>query len=47
MNNKAEVMARAKDFGGYVTRMSYNNETWDAPTFRACSEMVCDYGEKG
>lgn len=44
-NNKAQALAYARQHGGYVTRMDYasGRGTWDAPTFRGCSELVADF----
>ena len=46
-NNKRQALAYARKHRGYVTRMAYasGNGAWDAPTFRACSDLLADFSE--
>ena len=50
MERNGRFVARAaRNVGGYVTRMpvSSSSGSWDAPTFRACSELYADYRKGG
>ena len=49
--NRKHAVSMAKECGGngYVTRMMLpTTRSWDAPTFRACSDLLFDFrqGEK-
>ena len=41
--NKRVALKAAKAYHGIVTMMPYNRTTWDAPTFRVCSDIIADY----
>jgi len=43
--NRKRALAFGKANRGLVTRMLYPRDTnsWDAPTFRACSDVIADY----
>ena len=42
--NKRQALRFAKERGGYVTQMRYpESNSWDAPTFKVCSDMIADF----
>lgn len=43
--SKSRALRHARRLGAYVTRMPlpYGGGGWDAPTFRACSDVIADY----
>jgi hypothetical protein len=45
VTNKRKALTLARKRCGYVTSMPYKDSgpSWDAPTFRVCSDLVADY----
>jgi hypothetical protein len=45
--NKKNAMVEAKKHKGEVRQMPYPKDTysWDAPTFRVCSDQIADFRE--
>lgn len=44
--NRREAERHARSVKGYVTAMPLPDAaSWDAPTFRTCSELIADYRE--
>ena len=43
--NKRRALHAGRKLRAIVTRMNlpYGNGAWDAPTFRACSDVIADY----